>query len=155
MKKNCTRSFGMVKPASYLFPFGKVRLSGDTLFYDPATNTFAVKAASEVPRTMFKATDGISYFYGNRFYMYPCPCCKYLTLTEPPPGTFEICPVCFWEDDNVQFNDPSYSGGANHVSLDDARRNFATWGAKTKESRPYVRPPLPEEMLAGEGSDPQ
>ncbi len=36
---------------------------------------------------------------------YACPCCGYLTLTEKPPGTFAICPVCFWEDDEVQFKD--------------------------------------------------
>ena len=34
---------------------------------------------------------------------YACPCCGFLTLDEAPPGTFAICPVCFWEDDDVQF----------------------------------------------------
>ena len=47
-----------------------------------------------------------------------CPCCGCLTLDEEPPGTFEICPVCWWEDDNVQFDDPSYRGGANTRQLD-------------------------------------
>ena len=42
--------------------------------------------------------------------MYHCPCCGYRTLSEQPPGTFEICPVCYWEDDNVQFNDPTFRG---------------------------------------------
>ncbi len=28
---------------------------------------------------------------------YPCPCCRYVTLSER--GGDEICPVCFWEDD--------------------------------------------------------
>lgn len=37
---------------------------------------------------------------------YPCVCCGFLTLAEPPPGTFEICSVCRWEDDNVQARDP-------------------------------------------------
>ncbi|QZZ21630.1 hypothetical protein J5X98_03990 [Leptothermofonsia sichuanensis E412] len=30
--------------------------------------------------------------------LYPCPCCGYLVLFEPPPGTYLICPICFWED---------------------------------------------------------
>jgi hypothetical protein len=42
---------------------------------------------------------------------HPCPCCGYQTLREPPPGTFETCPVCRWEDDNIQFEDPTYEGG--------------------------------------------
>jgi hypothetical protein len=28
---------------------------------------------------------------------YPCPCCGFVTLGER--SAFEICPVCFWEDD--------------------------------------------------------
>lgn len=47
---------------------------------------------------------------------YPCPCCGYLTITDEPPGTFEICPVCNWEDDEVQYYDENYEGGANSVS---------------------------------------
>jgi filamentous hemagglutinin len=40
----------------------KVRPNGDTLLYDPATNTFAVRAANGAPRTMFRPTDGINYW---------------------------------------------------------------------------------------------
>jgi len=78
--------------------------------------------------------------------MYPCPCCGFLTIGEQPPGTFEICPVCFWEDDNVQFEDPDYAGGANKVSLNKARQNFAAFDAKSKEAVKLVRTPLPEEI---------
>jgi hypothetical protein len=42
---------------------------------------------------------------------FPCRCCRYLALDEPANGSFEICPVCFWEDDNIQNADPTYSGG--------------------------------------------
>src|SRR5436853_4534948 len=35
----------------------------------------------------------------------PCVCCGFPTLTEPPPRTFKVCPVCFWEDDYAQFRD--------------------------------------------------
>ena len=42
---------------------------------------------------------------------YPCPSCHNRTLSEQPPGTYEICPVCFWEDDPVQFEDKDYDGG--------------------------------------------
>lgn len=65
---------------------------------------------------------------------YECPCCRYLTLAEEPPGTFEICPVCGWEDDEVQFRDANYEGGANPLSLEQARRNFNSIGAINENS---------------------
>jgi hypothetical protein len=72
---------------------------------------------------------------------FTCPCCGYKTLDEMPPGTFYICPICFWEDDRVQFNDPDYRGGANVVSLREAQRNFIEFGASEKELLKYVRKP--------------
>ena len=76
---------------------------------------------------------------------YACPCCGHLTLTEKPPGTFAICPVCFWEDDEVQFKNPMSAGGANQVSLVEARKNFREFGAIAEEFREQVRAPTPEE----------
>ena len=61
--------------------------------------------------------------------LYTCPCCGYKTLEECPTGTFEICEICFWEDDNVQFEDPFYEGGANEVCLYEAQRNFMKYGS--------------------------
>jgi hypothetical protein len=77
---------------------------------------------------------------------YPCPCCGYLTLREAPTGTYEICKVCFWEDDGVQFDDLDSEGGANRVSLNQARRNFCEHGVSEPRFAGYVRPPLPEEQ---------
>ena len=71
---------------------------------------------------------------------YTCPCCGYKTLPEEANGTFNICPVCFWEDDNVQLKDPNYKGGANHVSLKEAQNNFITFGACEKIMVKNVRP---------------
>ncbi|HSA96047.1 MAG TPA: CPCC family cysteine-rich protein [Acidobacteriota bacterium] len=47
---------------------------------------------------------------------YPCPSCGFLVFGEPP-GSYEICGICGWEDDRVQLADPTYSGGANDLSL--------------------------------------
>ncbi|WP_082720328.1 CPCC family cysteine-rich protein [Burkholderia sp. MSMB1835] len=77
---------------------------------------------------------------------YACPCCGYLTYLSPPSGTFEICPVCMWEDDNVQLDDPDYSGGANVVSLNQARQNFNLYGASEARFEKSVRRPNPEEI---------
>jgi filamentous hemagglutinin len=40
----------------------KSRENGDTLFYDPATNTFAVADAEGEPRTFFRPDSGRSYW---------------------------------------------------------------------------------------------
>jgi hypothetical protein len=64
---------------------------------------------------------------------YACPCCDSLTLTEAPPGTHAICPVCNWEDDLVQFRDLDYTGGANKPSLREARANFRRLGASDSQ----------------------
>ncbi|MDZ7620370.1 MAG: CPCC family cysteine-rich protein [Patescibacteria group bacterium] len=76
---------------------------------------------------------------------FPCPCCGYRTMSEQPPGTFQICPVCYWEDDNVQFNDPTFEGGANEESLNQARANFAKCRASSPRFVGSVRAPLPDE----------
>lgn len=77
---------------------------------------------------------------------YPCPCCGCLTLDEAPTGTDDICKVCFWEDDGVQFRDPDYEGGANTVSLNQARKNFRLHQVSEPRFRSNVRPPRPEEQ---------
>lgn len=75
-----------------------------------------------------------------------CPCCGYLTLSEPSSGTFEICPVCNWEDDDVQFKNIDFEGGANEESLRQARINFKEFGASLKKYLKQVRAPLPDEI---------
>ncbi|WP_079277523.1 CPCC family cysteine-rich protein [Streptomyces sp. CB03234] len=77
---------------------------------------------------------------------YPCPCCGHRALGEMP-GSYEICPVCFWEDDGVQFRWPAMSGGANRVSLIEAQRNYKDFGACDQHGRRYVRPPAEDEPL--------
>jgi hypothetical protein len=77
---------------------------------------------------------------------YACPCCRYITLTER--GGFEICPVCFWEDDGQDDPDADVVlGGPNgQLSLTQARQNFASIGASDGRCRAFVRPPLPQEV---------
>lgn len=72
---------------------------------------------------------------------YTCPCCGYKILDEKPPGTYEICSICFWEDDYVQFKDPDYEGEANKVSLRQAQRNFREFGACEEVCKGSVRKP--------------
>ncbi|MGH0430724.1 CPCC family cysteine-rich protein [Bacillus hominis] len=76
---------------------------------------------------------------------YTCPCCGYKTLEEAP-GTYEICSICFWEDDEVQFNDPDFEGGANEVSLRQAQKNFIAFDAYEEYCIGSVRKPTSEDV---------
>jgi hypothetical protein len=70
--------------------------------------------------------------------MVTCPCCGYPTIEEY--GGWEICGVCFWEDDPVQLADPTRPGGANKVSLVEGQKNYAEFGACERRVLKYVRP---------------
>lgn len=63
-----------------------------------------------------------------------CPCCSYKTLARR--GDYDICPVCFWEDDGG--NDPSLYSSPNHMTLGEACENFARFGACSPESVRHV-----------------
>ena len=82
---------------------------------------------------------------------FQCLCCGYLTLEDQPPGTYEICPVCFWEDDPVQARDPLYTGGANRISLEQARHAFAQMGAVAERFTQLVRRPRADEIPPSKG----
>ena len=78
--------------------------------------------------------------------MYQCPCCAFFTFDNQPDNTFEICPVCFWEDDGIQLHDEDYKGGANQVSLKQAVQNFKTYGACELRFKEAVRKPNENEL---------
>jgi hypothetical protein len=71
---------------------------------------------------------------------FPCPCCGYLVFDEGP-GSYDICPICFWEDDAVQLEFATNGGGANKVSLVDGQRNFTSIGACEESATAHVRGP--------------
>lgn len=81
--------------------------------------------------------------------LYPCLCCGYLTRSEPSNGDYDICSVCFWEDDPVQAEDHDYGGGANVPSLNQARENFKQYGAMEERFVKNVRKPKDEEIPKG------
>ncbi|MFZ1941903.1 MAG: CPCC family cysteine-rich protein [Terracidiphilus sp.] len=73
---------------------------------------------------------------------YRCPCCGYRTLDAP--GTLQLCPVCWWEDDGQEDQDASdvrltVNG---QLSLNEARDHYASVGASHPRFLPYVRKPL-------------
>jgi hypothetical protein len=73
-----------------------------------------------------------------------CPCCGYHTLGEE--RQWEVCPVCWWEDDPVQFDDPDFRGGANVRSLNEAKDLFRSIGVADPKMKGRERPPNPDEI---------
>jgi Cysteine-rich CPCC/Bacteriocin-protection, YdeI or OmpD-Associated/Domain of unknown function (DUF1905) len=88
---------------------------------------------------------------------YTCPCCGYKTHNRED-SLWDICQVCFWQNDPPTLSDPYYEGGANGISLIKAQQNFIAFGACDKRSISSVRPPMPNESkdenwkIIGEGS---
>jgi hypothetical protein len=76
---------------------------------------------------------------------FACPCCGYKTFIDKPEGNYDICEVCFWEDDPIQFANPNYRNGANEVSLKEGQKNFLKFGACEKEMITNVRTPNSDE----------
>lgn len=69
---------------------------------------------------------------------FPCPCCGYRVF-ESGPGSQSICPVCFWEDDEMQLRWPLLEGCSNKVSLVEAQANYQLLGASEERFLTRVR----------------
>ncbi|MEI6914549.1 MAG: CPCC family cysteine-rich protein [Armatimonadota bacterium] len=67
----------------------------------------------------------------NQSELHPCPVCKAKVISEI--GKWEICPICGWEDDPGQQKHPSTTGGANDLSLDEAR---LAWWKREQADKP-------------------
>lgn len=76
---------------------------------------------------------------------YPCPCCGYLVFDESP-GSYDICPICFWEDDLSQLRFPRMSGGANGVSLIEAQESYFRHGVSELRFHSNVRTAGPSDV---------
>jgi hypothetical protein len=68
--------------------------------------------------------------------LYPCLCCGYKTLTSL--GEYNICKVCFWEDDGC--DDPNSYSGPNKMTLLEAQQNFEKIGVNSHDLLDYLDP---------------
>ena len=59
----------------------------------------------------------------SRVLTFKCPVCGKYTF-QSGPGSYEICPVCGWEDDKAQYKDPNLKGGANRLSLKEYKERY-------------------------------
>ena len=54
--------------------------------------------------------------------MIKCPICGQYNFAME--NDFDVCPICNWENDGVQMNDPTYWGGANDLCLNDYKNEW-------------------------------
>ncbi len=55
----------------------------------------------------------------------PCPVCEELCFPKDDfPGSYIICKKCGWEDDDLQYYQPDYEGGANELSLNQYKKMY-------------------------------
>ena len=75
---------------------------------------------------------------------YPCPCCGYLVFDQAP-GSFDICPICYWEDEAMQLRYPNEIG-ANRLTLIESQTNFESLGYGDLRNKNLVRKPSKEDI---------
>ncbi|WP_374726467.1 CPCC family cysteine-rich protein [Herbaspirillum seropedicae] len=79
--------------------------------------------------------------------IFTCPCCGY-EVFPAPPGSYDICPICFWGDDDLQLYYP-HAHGANPSSLIESQVNFVQFGACDKEIAKSTRKVMEDDMRDG------
>lgn len=90
-------------------------------------NEYLSKRLSEI-------LNSIQVVEGSLEELYSCPCCEFKTLARQ--GEYDICPVCFWEDDGNR--DPNYYSSPNRMTLAQARKNFAEFGGVNESSLQFL-----------------
>lgn len=66
-----------------------------------------------------------------------CDCCDYFTI--PDGNDYEVCPVCFWEQDAFGVFEPDEPSGSNRdQSVREGRKNFLLFGACAAEFKANV-----------------
>ncbi len=74
--------------------------------------------------------------------LYPCPGCGSFVFDEPS-GSYDICPLCDWEDDSSQLRYPMSEGGANKQSLHEHQQFWLqNVPSKIRERNGFRRDPL-------------
>ncbi len=68
--------------------------------------------------------------------LFKCPCCNYLTLELK--SEYDICSVCYWEDDGS--SDLEKYSPVNRLTLQEAKGNFLKYGAVTRKAVEFVDP---------------
>jgi hypothetical protein len=120
--------------------------------YDPLLRLAALRETYGVCNAWLQTklidTESAVEVIGQPEKMLDCRCCGYLAIRER--GQYEVCPVCFWEDDGSQ--DTDRASGPNHMTLGEAKANFASIGACSKDALQHIAQDI-REMYPRAGED--
>lgn len=109
--------------------------NGDSLYEEPESKRYDAVLLVWLKYTLRAVTNeflkqelDIEHIIGEPIEMASCPCCGRKTLDSR--GEFEICIICWWEDDGQDNkNADEIWGGPNYgVSLTEARYYYQTIG---------------------------
>ena len=101
---------------------GFVSKDGYVFKYDEENNIFGDAKPNGITETVFKPKRKKAYWKEQVENKRKCMCCGEYTLDED--DLFAICNNCGWESDKVQEDDPNYKGGANEMSLNEAKEAY-------------------------------
>lgn len=87
--------------------------------YRFSTNDFLVLNEDGTIRTFSNQKEGRLIGKMNSTEI-KCPCCG-----QDYAGEYDICSVCNWENDPIQLKKPDLRGGANKMSLTEAREAYS------------------------------
>jgi len=74
---------------------------------------------------------------------YSCLICGYKTLDSY--CDWDICPICFWEDDVLHHGGDKTSPANSGLKVSQAQANFMMFRCCSTEHQRFVRGPLPTE----------
>lgn len=106
------------------------------LIFEALKNTYVGARNEYLSKRVSEILDFKHEIEGVQEELSICPCCEYKTL--PSKGEYDICPVCFWEDDGN--NDPVSYSSPNHMTLAQGRKNFTEFGTMSQSSLQFVEP---------------
>ena len=110
------------------FEDGELSQDPKSKVYDDVLRIWLSTELQGVSNNFLAGELGVSKIFGNPAKLEACPCCGSRTLGER--AAYEICRVCWWEDDGQDNNQADIiMGGPNkNISLTLGRYNFIKFG---------------------------
>lgn len=121
------------------FEEGELREHYNSKKYDQVLMIWLKDSLQAVTNEYLCQSLGVDSIEGEPVKLLECPCCGYCTIGER--ANYEICSVCWWEDDG-QDNDTANDiyGGPNHkISLAQGRYNFLKFGLYDPERKDLIK----------------